>query len=90
MAAAPDVLNPREIRDLFSTPLLTGDDRRALRETFLTSRRNVQTLNASRDEESVRREFDRQVFDPATLAALRADGTVASARAWFAQRASAS
>ncbi|MEX2141172.1 MAG: hypothetical protein WD894_18045 [Pirellulales bacterium] len=51
LAAAPDVLNPREIRDLFSTPLLTGDDRRALRETLLTSRRNV-ALRTNRDEQS--------------------------------------
>jgi hypothetical protein len=51
LAAAPDVLNPREIRDLFSTPLLTGDDRRTLRETLLTSRRNL-ALRTNRDDQS--------------------------------------
>jgi hypothetical protein len=46
LAAAPDVLNPRRIRDLLTTPLLTGDERRELRETVLTSRRNIQALQS--------------------------------------------
>ena len=44
-------------------------------------------LLACRDEESVRREFDLQVFDERTLAALRLDGTVVSATEWFARQA---